>query len=152
MNTWNEAGKGRKQCPACKVYVGVRASKCKCGHIFGEQKATAKAQVTKSKKSKKKIKAAKETPPPEEVKERSNFFVVLSTPSKQCPVELASVSKKDVLEWATEIVEFHRNRNEMLRVEALKYYVRYFHPFYTDEAKNVYNIIDEIKDEVNLYV
>jgi len=34
VNVYNEAGRGRKQCPACQKYVGVRNAKCVCGHDF----------------------------------------------------------------------------------------------------------------------
>ena len=27
-------GRGRKQCPNCKKYIGVRNYKCQCGHVF----------------------------------------------------------------------------------------------------------------------
>lgn len=31
---YNEAGKGRKQCPDCHKYVGVRSTECVCGFSF----------------------------------------------------------------------------------------------------------------------
>lgn len=34
IKTQSEGGKGRKQCPACKQYVGNRNTVCACGHAF----------------------------------------------------------------------------------------------------------------------
>lgn len=40
--TVNAAGRGKKVCPQCKIYVGVRTQACaSCGHVFA-----AKAQKT----------------------------------------------------------------------------------------------------------
>lgn len=33
-NTYSLPGRGRKQCPECNTYVGVRAKVCKCGYVF----------------------------------------------------------------------------------------------------------------------
>ena len=30
MNTWTEGGKGRRQCPKCKLYIPARATLCVC--------------------------------------------------------------------------------------------------------------------------
>lgn len=35
VNKYSLPGKGRKECPDCKIFVGVRTSKCECGHVFG---------------------------------------------------------------------------------------------------------------------
>lgn len=34
VTTYDGPGKGRKQCPVCKIHLGVRAAVCKCGHAF----------------------------------------------------------------------------------------------------------------------
>ena len=31
---YDESGKGRKQCPACKKYVGIFVKVCVCSHVF----------------------------------------------------------------------------------------------------------------------
>lgn len=40
MSTYTEAGRGRKQCPACQIYIGVRSNTCVCGHLFNPDAAT----------------------------------------------------------------------------------------------------------------
>lgn len=37
--TYDEGGRGRKQCPACKKYIGARNMVCACGHEFKKAKA-----------------------------------------------------------------------------------------------------------------
>ena len=41
IKTFKEGGRGRRQCPKCKVFVGSRQSPCVCGHEF--EPAPAKA-------------------------------------------------------------------------------------------------------------
>lgn len=43
--TYSEGGPGRKQCPECKQYVGIRKRTCPCGHSFS---AADKPQVRHS--------------------------------------------------------------------------------------------------------
>lgn len=45
--TYTEGGKGKKQCPACNMYVGARVLMCGCGHefIIGENVAKANHMV-----------------------------------------------------------------------------------------------------------
>jgi len=50
MKVYSGPGRGRKQCPECKEYVGVRNTDCKCGHMFtstlkkGKKKPTIKTK------------------------------------------------------------------------------------------------------------
>lgn len=48
---YHRAGKGRKNCPKCDAYVGVRTLICECGHEFvkGETKAVPSAAEKNSK-------------------------------------------------------------------------------------------------------
>lgn len=39
MSTSTEPGRGRKQCPGCNLYIGVRSAKCTCGHVFNPETA-----------------------------------------------------------------------------------------------------------------
>lgn len=34
LKTSDKAGRGKKQCLKCKVFVGVRTAKCSCGYVF----------------------------------------------------------------------------------------------------------------------
>lgn len=41
---------GKKQCPNCESFCGVRTLKCKgCGHIFEKKKKEAKSEINKTK-------------------------------------------------------------------------------------------------------
>lgn len=65
MATYNEGGRGRKQCPACKKYVGFRSATCECGHVF----------------------AAKEEsiPAPQPVRSTQRTFTEMGPGRKKCP-------------------------------------------------------------------
>ncbi len=41
MAMFNGPGPGRKQCPSCKAYIGVRTAVCPCGHAFEKKAAPA---------------------------------------------------------------------------------------------------------------
>ena len=144
MNTWTEVGKGRKQCPKCNIYVGSKTATCKCGHIFAKGKAKEK-QIEASPK-----KEPKEQPVIVDY-EYTNY-VVLSTPSGECPFKLASTKENDIREWIGKLVEHHLKRGEKLRPEAVTYYVRHFYSVFEKKHKTVCDTIELIKNEVNLYV
>lgn len=42
VKTFDEPGRGRKQCPSCKKYVGVQTGTCVCGHKFIKKPAQSK--------------------------------------------------------------------------------------------------------------
>ena len=42
----DEGGKGRKQCDACKAYVGVRTKVCACGFDFANHKKPEKERIS----------------------------------------------------------------------------------------------------------
>jgi hypothetical protein len=57
IKTFKEGGRGRRQCPKCEVYVGVRSTLCVCGYNFdtkrggggqSPQKTTPKKTAAKS--------------------------------------------------------------------------------------------------------
>lgn len=48
IKTYDEAGNGRKQCPACSKYLGNRSKKCACGHVFDGTTAASKPEEIKT--------------------------------------------------------------------------------------------------------
>lgn len=47
VQTYDESGKGRKQCPGCNKYVGGRVEKCACGFDFKNYQAPDKEKEVK---------------------------------------------------------------------------------------------------------
>lgn len=42
-------GRGKKQCPVCKEYRGVRTRHCNCGHVFVKTPKAAKKTASRKK-------------------------------------------------------------------------------------------------------
>ena len=51
LNKEETAGRGKKQCPECKVYVGVRTHQCECGHVFSGRQPTKKERDAENDKA-----------------------------------------------------------------------------------------------------
>jgi hypothetical protein len=114
INIFDGRGRGRKQCPKCRVYIGVRHKICVCKHVF-----------------QKKVDIELETESPECIEAR-NFMVCLGyypgglsivfAPRGKCPVKFDG----DMAAWADKVVEIYYGDNYVLSPEALQYMMGHF--------------------------
>jgi hypothetical protein len=88
--TWKTGGKGKKQCPKCKVFVSAKLRQCNCGHDFPIK---AKTKVAKQK-------ATNE-----------------STAPKQ---PTATTATNETIESIKAMIDYHRSEIEKLKAQALK--------------------------------
>lgn len=130
-------GRGRKQCPECKVYIGVRHKVCVCKHKFV-----------------KKPEPVPEIDSPEYVEAREFItalgynhvgFRILFIPRGKCPVKF----KGNVVEWADAVVERYYGDNFILAPSALYYMLGHFTPMnsksYFKNKKQLTKWIAEVK-------
>lgn len=124
-------GRGRKQCPSCEKYVGVRTKNCSCGHSFLRKKtAPVKAPVTNKTVSKGPY---------------SDRISLVYAPAGKCPVKLTGTSQEQVLGWANAVKEVGFDKKEYYTVTALKYYARYFFDVFSDDYLIVEGHLETIK-------
>ncbi len=131
-------GRGRKQCPKCQKFIGVRHKICVCKHVF-----------------QKKPEPIPEVDGPEYVEAR-NFvsalgynhigFRVLFAPRGTCPVKFNG----DVPEWADEVVERYYGDNFILSPIALRYMLDKFSPILSDSYMDNRIALREWIDQINL--
>lgn len=127
MNTWKEPGKGRKQCPACDLYVGVRGAVCECGHIFYATK-----------------------PKPKKAEDELKETIMI--PGGKCPVELTAIDKKTVMTWCLDVWAHHQGQKQKIAASTLKYYARYFYDVFSEEYATVCSHINTIEKTGSLDV
>lgn len=142
MATFSGPGKGRKKCANCGIYVGVRTTKCECGHDFVENIKVALVASEKVDSPKK-----ENTPKrvdPQIYHSRSNDAVIL-VPAGNCPVKLHDKTREAVVRWIETLVE---KRN--YAVSALKYYVRQFYDIHGAEFRDICDVIDDLSEELCL--
>ena len=136
VTTYQEGGRGKKQCPACKLYVGNKTARCKCGHEFTAKAATAaksSAGVTD------KVEAA-----PDVSRERSDFGTVrLCTPRGACPATLRGTDRASVEEWMEKIRAKTPDRVFYMK-EAYRYWVRDSFDIGSPEFEAVQQVLDEV--------
>lgn len=139
INVFDGRGRGRKQCPECKVYIGVRHKVCVCKHTF-----------------KKKREPVPEALSPECIEAR-NFIAALGytplglsiifTPRGKCPVKF----KGDMADWADKVIERYYGDNYVLAPTALVYMIGQFSRFNSDEyhqnKEDLKDWIEGIKNE-----
>ena len=134
IKTHSTPGRGKKQCPECKVYLGVRNGKCICGHEFVPVQ--------------KKVLPKKEAPEGQEPKpdfNRKDFFSTkISTPAGKCPANLVDTDYETVKEWAGKILRHGEAKNVVYSARALRYWARQFYDIFSEEYKLVSQHVNEI--------
>jgi acetone carboxylase gamma subunit len=99
MAVFTEGGRGRKQCPSCNQFVGVRISKCDCGHVFSAKDKAEKAEKTKVSDEPKEVRRGRKQCP------GCKQFVGLRIAKCECGYEF---SEKDKVEKIIEPKEVRR--------------------------------------------
>lgn len=132
----NEAGRGRKQCPQCQTYQGVRTRTCACGFSFNGKLPEAPKSGHKGKKQCPQCQAyqgvrtqicacgwafdgsqpvAKD---PDEVVVRNLLEAQILTPSGKCPVPFEG----NIQSWVSELCSKHN-----YAPSAIKYFLRHLY-------------------------
>ncbi len=152
ITTYDEGGRGRKQCPSCKKYVGNRNSVCACGHEF------IKTQVAPQPKSVGAAVAApvrhapKEDETPEEYTPGRHVFCTVrqrtaipAPATNPCPHKLDSTEIADVEEWAEKVrIYFRREKQQWMMLSALKYYVLSYYDRFSKEYETISAHLDTL--------
>lgn len=128
--------RGRKQCPKCRLYIGVRSRQCECGHAFEKSEPTVEIR------EKVVIPIPRNPRPIEPIMMKGGSMRVVLTPSGECPAKLQGISEEQVRKWVDELQEIAGKRDDHLHPDALKYYARQFYDFTSPEYKSVCGIID----------
>ena len=151
IKTYTEAGRGRKQCPKCNTYVGVRNAKCVCGHDFkendGDEPEAEVNTYTEAGRGRKQcpkcntyvgVRNAKcvcghefqkgETTNANDeyavpTTEYSGGLLSITTPAGPCPAKLTGTDEKSVREWVERIQDHGRQNQRFYTNEALRYYL-----------------------------
>lgn len=139
IKVFKKKGRGRKQCPECQRFIGVRHKFCICKHVF-----------------QKKPEPVLEIDSPEYVEARSLVsalgynhlgFRILFIPSGKCPVKF----KGDVGKWADQVIERYYGEGYILAPSALRYMLNNFSPMnsesYVKNKQALEEWISKIKGE-----
>ena len=134
MKTYNAAGPGRKQCPKCNAYVGVRTNVCECKHEFVNP-----APVVP-------IKALLE-PPPEDKEvhppPRSSLIMKIAIPSGHPPYNLHDLTPDGILEWARKTKAHGLSQGYDLMDSAVLYFARRLFDFNSEEYRMIKTVIQD---------
>jgi len=145
-------GRGRKHCPGCNKYPGVRSKTCPgCNHVFAAKPKTAQIKIrVHPAKEKKVVKGSKLKEPKGEYDGLRQSVILI--PAGKCPVELKEASIPAISKWMADVREARRDRNEYLSDEALCYWTREFFPMYVKNEEGKYiksNLGDKVRAIIN---
>lgn len=135
VKTYDEGGKGKKQCSACKKYVGLRTAVCACGHPFA-LKTKAKAAEPDEEDDDVEYEEVQSTvASSESMRQRRHVQqtgrIRIHTPAGACPHRLTGTDVSTVEEWAEHVRKTFLDRDgSWLTVPALKYFAREFIPMF----------------------
>jgi hypothetical protein len=145
VKTYDEGGKGKKPCPSCKKYVGLRVAVCACGHQF-----VSKAKVDKVVEADA-AEPQSEEPKPARRQSQGGSRMRIHTPAGACPHRLDSSDEQAVEQWAERVRKTFMDRDgSWLTVAALKYFVHEFYDMHdpvrgeNPEYRKVCNIIESL--------
>lgn len=155
-NVYSQPGKGRKQCPICEKYVGVRNTVCVCGEPFKEKvKSIAPARPIAPVKpiisvpTSAPIIAAPIAESSFEEDERpcrtrGRGSISIYAPSGDCPEKLRGTDLEEVERWAEKVRDHYDEQNQFLTIHGLIYFVRHFYNMFTDDNKLVTQHLKDI--------
>ena len=145
IKTYDEGGKGKKPCPSCKKYVGLRVAVCACGHQF-----VSKAKVDKVVEADA-TESQPEEPKPARRQSQGGSRMRIHTPAGACPHRLDSSDEQAVEQWAERVRKTFMDRDgSWLTVAALKYFVHEFYDMHdlvhgeNSEYRKVCNTIESL--------
>ena len=148
MKLQNGGGKGRKQCPSCKKYVGVRTLTCDCSHEFGVAKPKSSGVVKPIASKKPKLEEPEEPEEEEEEEEEDaqpeGRVRRIWTPAGGSPARLGGTSREEVHCWAEKVRKSGFNKGLHYLVQAVLYWAREFYdingPDYQIVRAHLYNL------------
>lgn len=120
---FKEGGKGRKQCPRCKLYIASVCAACPSCHLLF-QKQESESVAVKTQRAEK-----KQAAPP-----IFSRITLLRIPDGSNPVPLKGRDKTVLLKWAEEVREHWLKRGYWLAREGLCYYLQW-EPQFDDHQK-----------------
>lgn len=137
MPTYTEAGRGRKQCPKCKVYVGVRSNVCEgCGNSF--ESSASHVHVTPQSGDSPSGKVATSDSHIHIPPRRNGHLGQIGIPAGECPVKLKDTDTATVRAWAEKVKEHYlANERKTIATSGLIYYAREFYDCHSSEFKKV---------------
>lgn len=140
VKTQESGGKGKKQCPTCLKYMGVRTQVCVCGYCFSKKEPvqtpapTAVPMVTAPIHATVAATATdEEATDPRFADRRGGCRTTIHTPAGECPVRLKGYDEDSIRHWADQVRSGFRSRSEFLKLRGLRYYLRYFYEINSPE-------------------
>lgn len=137
--TFDSPGRGRKQCPECKVYVGARTQYCKCGYEF----STKNTSLTVKEKREQENAAT-----PEELMYCRSVAVgasgkIIYAGSGSCPVKLYNININDVYDFCENIIAYGISENKIYMPSAIKTWLGHQFGFNSQEYFDAIKFVDE---------
>jgi hypothetical protein len=135
------AGKGRKECPQCHVFVGVRTLTCVCGHNFviGQSKKDTSRPV--------------EEPVSDEDRRYAiaagldSGGVMVYAGSGPCPAKLVTTDYNGVVQFCNDIVHSGLPQRKLYMPSAIKCWLRNIIPPDDEDYSHVCKLIDKWYDD-----
>lgn len=137
-------GRGRKQCPNCKAYVGVRTQDCVCGHNFATNGSVASL--------------AKPVGQPELDEETKQYILGLSigarkvmivyTPAGACPIKLESVDYDSVKSFCEDVIDSGLKDGRLYTKHVINYWLGKQLGWFSPKHKSAMNFVSQWVKEV----
>ena len=144
IKTYEEGGKGKKQCKNCKKFVGIRSSVCACGTSFN---VALKLSETPEKASLPTTVAMPDI--------QSGFKLSICerksrilAPAGNCPHRLSGTDPESIDEWVVKVRNTFAAKRDFLTMKGVIYFVRHFYNMDSPEYKTVKeHIVRTLSDE-----
>jgi hypothetical protein len=144
MKTFNEPGRGRKQCPECNKYVAARSHSCVCGRNFVNGETT-------------EIRLQEEQ---DEWKDPSFDYIpyalalcfgkgrLVRTPSGQCPIKLVGMNQESVNNFCLNIISYGSQQGILYMPQAIKYFIRQQYDVNSRKYERFCELVDNWVEEL----
>lgn len=129
-------GRGRKQCPKCNAYMGIRTKTCSCEHTFSKDDKPVVKLTDEQLDLMKYL----------EILGKTSMDTVVYTPTEFPNIKLLGLSKNDVFDWADNVIDFGKENFKIYTPHALRYMIGHQVGYNSEEYYQCRDWLDEWKD------
>lgn len=130
------AGRGRRRCPNCNTYVGVRLQVCECGHEF--------------------VKGSKKRDPENEVTEEDRLYAMsigspggrlVYSPAGHCIASLSEINFGTVSDYCNLVVHDGITKGLIYTTRAIKKFIQHQFGYNSEEYRQAVAFVDMWYDD-----
>lgn len=143
VNKYSLPSRGRKQCPNCQAYVGVRLQKCECGYEFKKGQSVSQVQTATEKNTQYEEPVSDEDRRYAMAVGLNNGCTIIYAGSGKCPAAFTTTDYKGIAQFCEDVVASGLKDKKLYMPEAIKCWIRGFIDVDDEDYGYVCKLVDQ---------